>query len=189
MGQVNRLPTVDADRVRLRWLTEADVPALFDIFSDPEVTRYWSFPALADREAAAALLAEIHDYFRQGTLYQWGVALQDSDLVVGTCTLASIDLQNRRAEIGFALHRGYWKQGLISEALVALLHHAFEDLKLHRIEADVDPRNAASLRLLERFGFEREGYLRERWIVDGEVTDTVFYGLLESDWRSRHHGR
>ena len=60
--------------------------------------------------------------------------------------------------------------------------YAFEVLDLHRIEADVDPRNAASIRTLERLGFQREGYLRERWQVNGEIQDALFYGLLRPDW-------
>lgn len=183
MLPADQLPTLTAKRVRLRWLTEADIPALFNIFSDPEVARFWSSPPYKDLEAAAALLAEIRDYFRRGTLFQWGVALRESDLVIGTCTLASLDTQNRRAEVGFALHRDHWKNGYMSEALTALLHHAFDDMKLHRIEADVDPRNVASIRALERFGFQREGYLRERWLVGGEINDSVLYGLLEREWR------
>ena len=62
------------------------------------------------------------------------------------------------------------------------MRFAFEELGLRRIEADVDPRNEASIRLLERLGFQREGYLRERWLVDQEINDTVFYGLLRREW-------
>jgi [ribosomal protein S5]-alanine N-acetyltransferase len=69
------------------------------------------------------------------------------------------------------------------DALTLLIDHAFEDLKLHRIEADVDPRNTASLRLLERLGFRREGHLRERYFKDGEIQDSVMFGLLRSDDR------
>jgi len=72
----------------------------------------------------------------------------------------------------------------MSEALQALLAYAFEGLALHRIEADVDPRNSASIRTVERLGFQREGYLRERWQVNGEIQDTVFYGLLRPDWEA-----
>src|SRR5262252_5125831 len=88
----DRLPTLDAGRVRLRWLTDADVPALFAIFGDPEVTRYWGF----------AVLPDVHREFRAGTLLQWGVEVTGGPLV-GTCTLARLDPANRRAELGFAL--------------------------------------------------------------------------------------
>lgn len=184
----DRLPTLDAERVRLRWLTEADVPALFEIFSDREVARYWSSPALTDPAGAETLVNEIHDYFRQGTLFQWGVADRETDAILGTCTLASIDRQSRRAEIGFALGRRHWGRGYISEALTLLLRHAFGAMNLHRIEADVDPRNAASLKVLERLGFQREGHLRERWIVGGEISDSLMYGLLQRHWLRRQEG-
>lgn len=181
---LERLPTIAARRVRLRWMTRSDVEALYRIFSDERVTRYWSSPPLADRQAAEDLLDEIRTLFREGTLYQWGVALRGVDLVIGTCTLADLDIENGRAEIGFALAGDRWGKGLMSEAVRALIEHAFGPLGLRRLEADVDPRNAASIRLLERMGFRREGYLRERWNVGGELQDSVFYGLLAREWRA-----
>ena len=72
----------------------------------------------------------------------------------------------------------------MQETLKAVLNYAFDVLNLHRIEADVDPRNDASVRTLERLGFQREGYLRERWQVNGEIQDAFFYGLLRPDWES-----
>ena len=175
------LPTIDTARLRLRTLAEADIPALFAIFGDPEVCRYWSHPALPDLAAAAGLLAQIQAYAREGTLFQWGIALRASDEVIGTCTLASITHEHRRAELGFALARAHWGQGYVAEALPALVAHAFGALDLHRLEADIDPRNATSIRVVERLGFRREGYMRERYVVNGETQDTVFYGLLRKD--------
>ena len=173
-----RLPTLTASRVILRCLTEQDVPALFAIFSDPAVVRYWSHEPFTGMDAAEALLADIHRLAGEGTLYEWGVALSATDEVIGTCTLASIDRRHRRAEIGFALAAGAWGHGYAKEAVARLIDHAFGALDLHRLEADVDPRNTASLRLLERLGFVREGYLRERYHVNGEVQDSVLLGLL-----------
>jgi RimJ/RimL family protein N-acetyltransferase len=71
------------------------------------------------------------------------------------------------------------------EALRRMLDIAFVQFELNRIEADIDPRNTASARSLERAGFAREGLLRERWIVNGEVSDSALYGLLRKDWQSR----
>jgi RimJ/RimL family protein N-acetyltransferase len=114
------------------------------------------------------------------------LALADrrDDRLLGTCSLFSFDLSNRRAEIGYALSRAEWGRGLMHEALQALVGYAFETLALHRLEADIDPRNSASARSLERLGFRLEGLLRERWIVAGEVSDSGLYGLLERDWRA-----
>lgn len=177
------LPTITADRISLRWLTERDVGSLFSIFSDPEVMRYWSSTPFANTDAARKLLAHIHDGFSRRALFQWGIARRTDDLVIGTCTLFHTDLDNRRAEIGYALRRDHWGHGYMREALTALLDFAFNTLNLHRVEADVDPRNDSSVRTLERLGFRKEGYLRERWLVGGGIQDSLFYGLLQRDWR------
>lgn len=173
-----QLPTLDGERVRLRWVTSADLPALYAVFSHPEVMRYWGWPAMRDLKEAQALLDSIHEHFQRADLFQWGIELKAQPGLIGTCTLASIDRRHRRAEVGYALARPHWGQGLMSEALDVLFTHAFSSLNLHRIEADVDPRNTASIELLLRKGFQREGYLRERWQVAGEVCDGAFFGLL-----------
>jgi RimJ/RimL family protein N-acetyltransferase len=180
-GFGDRLPTLDAGRVRLRWLTDADIPALLTIFGDPEVTRYWGFAVLPDRAAAAALLADIQQQLRAGTLFQWGVEAANRELV-GTCTLAYLDPINRRAELGFALGRAFWGRGYIVAALPAVIEFAFCQMGLHRIFADTDPRNSPAIRALERQGFRREGVMREHYLVQGEPQDAVVYGLLRSEW-------
>jgi RimJ/RimL family protein N-acetyltransferase len=184
-----RLPLLPASRLELRWLEERDVPALFEIFSDAEAMRYWSAPPLPDLAAAEKLLREIYGYFETRTLFKWGIARRAVDgqgegSVLGTCTLLHIDFTHRRAEIGFALGRAHWGQGYAFEAVSTLLGFAFETLGLHRLEADVDPRNISSLRLLERLGFRREGHLRERYHVGGEIQDSLILGLLRREWQS-----
>jgi RimJ/RimL family protein N-acetyltransferase len=184
----DRLPTLDADRVRLRWLTHDDADALFEVFSDPEVTRYWSNPAWKERAEASRLIEQIHECFATKSLFQWGIARRADDRVVGTCTLARIDAANRRAEIGYALARRSWGGGIAREAIARVIAFAFDELHLHRIEADVDPRNARSIASLTRLGFQYEGHLRERWHVGDEICDSLFYGLLRREWRRASSG-
>src|SRR5688500_7996520 len=93
------LPTIETERLRLRWLTAEDVPALALIFGDPEVCRYWSRPALPDRAAAETLHDEIMRLFAERSLFQWGIAERETDAVVGTCTLAALSHEHRRAEV------------------------------------------------------------------------------------------
>ena len=178
------LPTISANRVSLRPITERDIASLFDIFSNPEVMRYWSSPPLKDLEEARGLFNNIQDHFQRRLYFQWGIARQIDDTLIGTSTLFHVESNNHRAEIGYALGRAHWGNGYMQEALTALLKYAFNELNLERIEADVDPRNEGSIRTLERLGFKKEGYLRERWKVNGEVQDALFYGLLRREWEA-----
>lgn len=153
----DRLPTINSARLRLRWLTDADVPALFAIFGDAEVMRYWSHGPLKDTDDARGYLNEIRECFAKRELFQWGIELVGSEGIVGTCTLAQLDAQHKRAELGFALARAHWGNGYIAEALPALIQFAFDELDLNRLTADADPRNDASIRALERAGSSAKG--------------------------------
>jgi [ribosomal protein S5]-alanine N-acetyltransferase len=179
------LPALDGPRVRLRWLTAEDVDALFAIFSDTEMMRYWSSPAMQERTEAEALLLRIHRQFVDKLGFQWGIERKEDGRLLGTCTLFHVHVANRCAELGYALASAHWKNGYMLEALTALLDYAFGLMNLRRLEADVDPRNASSLRILGKLGFQHEGLLRERWDVAGDIQDSVFLGLLAREWKGR----
>ena len=138
---------------------------------------------MTDEANARLLLKGIQDSFAEKSLFQWGLALKTDNSVIGTCTLAGLDVSNRRAELGYALGHDHWGRGYMREALETLLDFAFTTLNLRRLEADVDPRNEASIRTLVRLGFQKEGHLRERWDVNGELQDSLMYGLLQREWR------
>jgi len=178
------LPTLDAPRLRLRALTERDVDALFGIFSDPGMMRYWSTPPMRDRAEAEELVAKASQDVAGKTAFPWGVERKEDARLLGTCTLFHLDTRNMRAEIGYGLASAYWRQGYMREALDALISFAFGTLKLRRLEADVDPQNGNSLRILAKLGFRHEGLLRERWSVGGGIQDTAFLGLLAREWKS-----
>ena len=176
------LPIITTPRIVLRWISEDDIDSLYEIFSNRHVMRYWSTVPLPNREAAVALQREIAGGNESETMFKWGIALRDSNKIIGTTTLFNLNLDNGRAELGYAMARAYWGKGYMNEALKALISHAFEVMELRRLEADVDPRNVASVSTLERLGFQREGFLRERWHVNGEIQDAIFYGLLRREW-------
>lgn len=184
----DRLPTIEGERVRLRWLVEEDIPALYAIFGDPEVCRYWSCAAYRSIDEAARLHAQIVECFRERSLFQWGIALRETDEVIGTCTLASLSSAHRRAELGFALRHASWRRGYIREILPRLVEFAFGPLGLHRLEADVDPHNAASIEAVQRLGFRPEGHFRERYFVHGRWHDAAMFGLLRTEWDARRGG-
>jgi RimJ/RimL family protein N-acetyltransferase len=188
LADATTLPTLETPRLRLRWLTEADVPALFELFSSPEVTRYWSWSAYTEVAQAEKLLRDIHASFAERSLFQWGFARREDDRVVGTCTLSDLSGTHRRASLGYALNPAHWGQGYAREAVSRVVEFGFSALELHRMEADVDPRNAGSIKVLEGLGFQREGYQRERYFLNGEVQDAVLYGLLRREWARAEPG-
>jgi RimJ/RimL family protein N-acetyltransferase len=174
---------IPTERLTLRFLKESDLPAVYGIFSHPEVMRYWSYPPWTELSQAQGWLTRVQEGYDSGTALQLGIELQADLALVGTCTLFQFHAASRRAEMGYALGRPYWGAGYMHEALQAFVGYAFLTLELNRLEADIDPRNRASARTLERLGFQKEGHLRERWIVNDEVSDTDLYGLLNRDWQ------
>lgn len=178
------LPVLESQRLRLRALRDADADALLKLHGDPEVMRYWSTSPWTGIAQAHAHLQRARRDFESGGVLPWAIATAATDELIGTVTLFRIDRDHRRAEIGYALGSAHWGQGLTSEALSLVLHHAFDTLQLERIEADTDPRNAPSRRMLERLGFVQEGTLRKRWFVNDEWCDTALYGLLREDFRA-----
>lgn len=170
-------------RLLLRPLRKGDADALFAVFGDPEVMRYWSTPAWGDAGPGAAMVALDQASGPDADWLRLGLVRRADDRLLGTCTLFDHQAHNRRCELGYALAREAWGQGLMHEALSALLDHGFGTWNLNRVEADIDPRNRASARTLERLGFRPEGLLRERWIVGGQASDSALYGLLQRDWR------
>ena len=178
------LDVLELDRVRLRPFTEGDAPFLFGMYSDPQTARYLSYPPFKDIDRAHAMLGRILEAQAEGRTVDRVIVRKSDGAPLGSCTLFSWNKQCARAEIGFSLVREHTAQGYMNEALRGFIDYAFGALQMNRLEADIDPRNGASARTLERLGFVKEGFLRERWIVAGEVSDTALYGLLRRDWRS-----
>ena len=185
-GFFDEAPTLETPRLVLRTLDDADAAALFALYSDPETTRYWSTPAWTDMAQAQRMIDGDRVHREAGTAIRFGLVERAGGGMVGCCSLHHIDAGSRRAEVGYILRPSHHRRGLMHEAMTALVRYAFDRLSLRRLEADIDPRNTASARTLERLGFTQEGLLRARWLVAGEVSDSAFYGLLRDDpWRER----
>jgi len=156
----------------------SDAEGMFAMLSDTESMKYWCSSPVTEVDDALEVLHQDLESDGQGNSMCWAVTLQGQDEMIGKCILFQFSPANHRAEIGFILNRKYWRQGLMCQALEAVIDFAFTTLKLHRIEADVDPENAGSLRILEKLGFEREGLFRDRWLLYDEWVDSVMLGLL-----------
>ena len=180
---LHRLPTLEGTRVRLRWIEQDDLESLFGVFSDRDALRWWRHPPFATTDDASIYLEQVHRGHEHGDLLQWGVERIADGEMIGTALLAGVDSVHGRAELRVLLKSRHWGHAYGREAATALLHHAFADLGLRRIEAETPPANTRSLQALEALGFKREGYLRQRWLVRGETQDSVLLGLLAADFK------
>lgn len=170
------LPSIDRERARLRALALSDAAALFAAYGDREVCRYWSRDAYESvEETAEAVAWEIEN----GT--SWAIV----DRAGTEDAVGRISLFRGRSpgvfEVGIILARPAWGCGLARQALDAAVAYGFDALDAHRIFADIDPDNVASVRLFERAGFVREGFLRQAWKTHLGLRDTVILGLLKAD--------
>ena len=178
------IPTINSKRVSLRRYAASDLDPIYEIHADPQVMRYLGGVAMLDLREAKKFIAKSLGDLRKGQSIEWGIARRSDNRLIGTLTFFNLDACAHRAEIGFSLGRAHWGMGYMHEALQAALGYGFNELDFRRIEADTDPGNLSAIRLLERVGFHKEGYLRERWVVPDQTQDALFYGLLKREWNS-----
>ncbi|MDN3496769.1 GNAT family protein [Planococcus sp. APC 4015] len=172
------------ERIVLDTLRPDDLDALFAMQSDPEVCRYLLYEARSlpevraalARDAAATRLASPDDYLQP--------AIRDPEgRFAGTMYLKLESVDDRTAEIGWILAPWAHGRGYASEAARLLLDLSFGELGLHRVYAELDPRNSASVALCRRLGMRHEAHLVEHMWLKGEWTDTGVYAILEREWR------
>lgn len=171
-------------RVLVRAVAQSDLADLLVVNGNDEVTRYLPYPSWASMPDAWAWWERMEASRASGTALQWVLVDRASGTVMGACVLFHYDAGSARAELGYVLGRSWWGQGLMREALVALVGSAVDTLGLRRIEAEVDPRNLASGALLRSLGFQAEGVLRGRWVNKGVVCDVESFGLLSDEWNA-----
>jgi len=181
IGEPSCLPTLSSQRLNLCWIDHADVAGIYHIYSDNQATRYWNQAAFSHQDDAHIYIESIHHGFDEGKLFQWGICTKGSQKLIGACSLSDISTAQGRANIEIVISSEHWGHGYGCEAMSTLIKHAFSELGLRRLEADVNPHNARYLKSMETLGFKREGYLRQRWQVAGELRDSVVLGLLRSD--------
>jgi ribosomal-protein-alanine N-acetyltransferase len=176
------VPDMNTERLLLRILTEDDIPFIHEIFSLEETNRYVSNPPVKDMSEAR----EIYEKYCKPKpyLFRIGMILKESGKLIGTLGLYSIDMENRRATLGFDLLPEHWGHGYMTEACSALLDHAFTEMGLNRIQASAEPDNIRSIRVMERLGFTREGVMRQLDFYKDAYHDDVVFSMLKQDWDS-----
>ena len=169
-------------RIVVRPIAERDLPDLFEVNGDDEVTRFLPYATWTSLVDGAAWLRRMQALAEAGTAQQLVVERKSDGKVLGGVLLFKHEPGSARLELGYVLGRAHWRQGFAREALATVCDRLFRSAGIRRIEAEVDPTNAASCALLEGLGFTLEGRLRQRWVGKGRTYDTNIYGCLEPDW-------
>lgn len=178
-------PAFAAGRYDVRVVEEGDLPDLLDVHADDAVTAYLPYASWHSLADARAWLARVRDFAATGRSRQFVVVERADGRVLGAVVVFALDVDARRAELGYVLGRRDWGRGVMRDVLPTVIERAFLDLDLRRIEAWIDPRNVASDRLLQRLGFVHEGTLRQRVVLKGVVVDSAVYGLLRDAWEAQ----
>ena len=177
-------PTLLTARLLLRPFAETDAQAIYALQSNACVLRYWDSPPWTERSRADAFIAACRTMAEDGSGARFAIETHDDKAFVGWCSMFRWNPVYRSLGIGYCFDKPVWGKGYATEAARGMLQWAYGALDLNRVEAELDTRNAASAKVLEKLGFEREGLRREDCIVSGEVSDSWIYGLLKRDWKS-----
>jgi ribosomal-protein-alanine N-acetyltransferase len=170
-------PTLATERLILREPTPDDAVAVFAIFSDTKVTQYHDSPTYSELVQAVGWLERRASAFANRRAIRWMIVCKEDNVVIGSCGFGSCDNTNHTAEIGYELASAYWKRGVMTEALTAILEFGFHTMELRRVIAQVMLDNTASIQLLIRLGFENEGVLKQHGFWKGEHHDLYQFAL------------
>jgi RimJ/RimL family protein N-acetyltransferase len=178
-------PVLETERLALRRITLDDMEAWQDVWSHPDVLRYLTdFETTPSKEEVIEVIDWADNIFKEKSGMRWAITLKPKSKLIGSCGFHLYEKENRCAEIGYELHHEFWRKGIMSEALREILRFGFEDMNLHRIQADVTVGNEASAGILRQFGFTLEGTWRERTYFKGQFHDLWQFGLLEDEYRT-----
>ncbi|WP_443937625.1 GNAT family N-acetyltransferase [Pedobacter sp. MW01-1-1] len=174
-----QFPVLETERLLLREHTLQDAEALFALRTNPEVMQYIDRERPNDIFDIKQFITRFNEGFRESENLAWVMSLKEEpQKMIGSIGFWRLDLANYRAEVGYQLHPDYWRKGYISEALKATIQFGFESMKLHSIQANINPNNDASRHVLLKHHFIKEAYLKESYYFNGQFLDTEIYGLL-----------
>lgn len=176
--QLLPFPELETDRLCLRRILRADKEEIFFLRSDPRMMRYIDKEPCQSRDEVIKWIALLDERLEEGEGINWGITMKGESKLIGTIGLWRFDKPHFRAEVGYMLHPGFWGRGFAEEALRRVVRQAFELYGFHSIEANTNPDNVASARVLEKVGFVREAYFRENWYFRGKFLDSAVYSIL-----------
>ena len=176
-------PHLETERLALRALHSGDVESLFAVLGDEEVAEYYDDDVFKDDPQAREQIEAWAAGFRAKRCVRWGITHRENGKLIGTCGYYGFHTWHKRAGMGYELGRSFWRQGIMTEALGAIIEFGSKSIGLNRIEAAVMLENEGSVKLLEKLGFHQEGVLREyeNWGGKGCV-DLLMFSFLRREY-------
>ena len=180
-------PELNTERLILSEIVESDSEAIFGLFSNEAVIKYYDLQAFETLSQAKKLIALFQSRFESKLGIRWAIREKESNRLIGTCGFNSWVVPMKNAVIGYDLHPDFWGKGFAKEAVRAILQAAFSGSlvcgKIHRVQADTVPGNDASERLLLALGFQAEGLRRECGYWKNTFHDLKCFGLLANEYK------
>lgn len=168
-------------RLMLRKMQVSDLEKLFQVWSNPEVTRFMNIDKFTDKKQAKEMIILFDKLSKENTAIRYSIIELESNEIIGSCGFNILDFENAKAEIGYEINKPFWGKGFAPEAITCLIRHAFNDLELNRIEAKVEPENFNSIKVLRKLNFGFEGTMRKVERSKGRFIDLNLYSLLVTD--------
>lgn len=178
---------IETSRLILRRFTLKDAQPMFDNWaSDPEVTKYLTWPAHDSIEISGMVLRDWIASYEKEDYYQWAIVLKELGQPIGSIAVVSGDDQLQLAHVGYCIGRRWWRQGITSEALQAIMDYLFDEVGMNRVESRHDPRNPNSGKVMLKCGMKFEGTHRQSDRNNQGICDASWYGILASERKTEH---
>ena len=178
----NKFPELQTDRLVLRQVQYDDINDMHRMRTDPDVMLHMDTEIPQSiNDTQKKVEQEIESFSKEESVY-WTIILKSTNEFIGGAGYWRLLKEHYRAEIGYQLLPDYWRKGYSFEALREIINFGFKKMGLHSIEGNVNPKNIASIKLLEKLGFVQEAYFRENFYFDGKFLDSAIFSLIESDW-------
>jgi [ribosomal protein S5]-alanine N-acetyltransferase len=179
-----RIPTLVTPNYTLRGIEKEDGPCLFDFLKDKETMKYITpTPVQTLKEVEESLQEQLARFVERKEI-PWVIEVKATGEIIGTFRFHKLHLWHKKAEMGVVISKEFQKKGIMTEILPFLLKFAFQDLRLNRLVGDIFAENKGSTRILTKFGFKKEGQLRQTDFDGEHFHDTVVYSLLKTEYKT-----
>ena len=178
----SRIPTLETERLILRRIKCSDAYDMYDYSCRSDVTEYLLWSPHPSLEYTKAYVTSLQSQYRKGCFYDWAIILRDENKMIGTVGYTEINAYNNSAELGYVINPHFWRRGIATEAVRALIEFGFNELNFNRIYARYMVGNDNSRRVMEKCGMSFEGIHRSLLFVKNEYRDIGICAILSSDF-------